>query len=126
MPKWLTFAFALFLSLQVFSTKAQDVDDVIGKHLAAMDRKGLLKHKETMHTEHFDNEPDYASLLINYKSMGHTAKLVGKENVNGRECYQVRLVLLSGGHILYDIDAATWFITRETSFLPWDNVNKAM
>lgn len=118
MPKWITCAFALFLSLQVFSTKGQDVDHVINKHLAAMGRKGVLKFKETIHTNHRNSEPDYVLLLINYKSMGHAAKLVGKENLNGKECYQVKLILLSGGHILYDIDAATWFIMRQTSFTP--------
>lgn len=119
MPKWITFAFALFLSLQVFSTKGQDVDDVIDKHLAAIGRKGEVIFKETLHTNACDSEYNCASLLINYKAMGHKAELLGKENVNGRACYQVKLALLSGGrHILYDIDAATWLVTRQTSFTP--------
>lgn len=117
MPKWITFAFALFLSLQVFSTKAQDVDGVIDKHLAAMGRKEELKFKEKVHANDYDSEYDCASLLINYKAIGHKAELLGKKNVNGRACYQVKLTLLSGDrYILYNIDAATWFITRQTSF----------
>lgn len=125
MPKWITFAFALFLSLQVFSTKGQDVDDVIDKHLAAMDRKGGLKFKETLHTNGYNSEYDCTPLLINYKAMGHKAELLGKENVNGRACYQVKLTLQSGRHILYDMDAATWLIIRVTNFEPQGTINKA-
>ena len=125
MPKWITFAFALFLCLQVFSTKAQDVDDVIDKHVAAMGSKGSVKLRETAHTNGCNSENDCASLLVNYKSMGHKAELLGKENVNGRACYQIKLVLQSGSCILYDIDAVTWFIIRATGLKSKGTVRKA-
>ena len=122
MPKWITFAFALFLSMQVFSTKGQDVDVVINKHLAALGENSGLKFKETPRTNGHYSEYGFASLLINYKTRGCKAELLGKEKVDGRACYQVRLTLQSGLYILYDIDAATWLISRQTGFTPQGEV----
>jgi hypothetical protein len=42
MPKWMTFAFALFISLRVFSTEGKDVDQVINRYLATMGGKEEL------------------------------------------------------------------------------------
>ncbi|MEO5998706.1 MAG: hypothetical protein ABIN89_18225 [Chitinophagaceae bacterium] len=51
MPKWLSAAFALFLSLQVFSTKGETVDYVINKYVEAMGGRDRLISIKTVYSE---------------------------------------------------------------------------
>ena len=52
--------------------------------------------------------------LVDYAAKGHTVELVGKEAVNGVECYKLKLTPKSGNVITYYIDPNTWYLVRET------------
>jgi hypothetical protein len=51
MPKWMTFAFALFLSLQVLSTEGKDVDHAINNYIKAMGGTEKLHAVQSVHIE---------------------------------------------------------------------------
>ncbi len=50
---------------------------------------------------------DFATPLFNYKAKGHKVKLVGKEQVDGVECYKIELERKGGGK-------EEWFLNAET------------
>jgi hypothetical protein len=58
------------------------------------------------------SELDCAGPLVDYKAKGHTAELLGKEDVEGTECYKVRLTLKSGRDFTYFIDTKNYYIIR--------------
>lgn len=58
---------------------------------------------------------DCSGPLTNYAAKGHTAELLGKEAVEGKSCYKIKLTLKTGNDITYYIDSATWYILRETT-----------
>ena len=57
-------------------------------------------------------EMDCAGPLVDYKAKGHTAELLGKEDVEGTECYKVKLTLKSGRDLTYYIDTKNYYIIR--------------
>jgi hypothetical protein len=50
--------------------------------------------------------------LVDYAAKGYTAELLGKEALNGVECYKVKLTPKSGNPATYYIDPNTWYIVR--------------
>jgi outer membrane lipoprotein-sorting protein len=51
------------------------------------------------------NSADFDGALIDYKAKGHTVELVGKEKLDGREVYHLK-VTMKGGHVQrYYLDA---------------------
>ena len=129
MPKWITVAFALFLSLHVFSTQARTVDEVITNHARAtarMYRSDALPAKAIPEvtpataartvsgTSAKNNSPQMAaqdvSELVDYAAKGNKAVLAGKEVKQNRECYHVQLTLRCGQKADYYIDAENWRI----------------
>lgn len=58
-------------------------------------------------------ELDLIGPLYNYAAKGHTAQLEGKETINGKETYKIKLTLANGSVITYYLDAATYLVTRE-------------
>lgn len=60
------------------------------------------------------SELDCVSPLVDYAAKGHTAELLGKETIDGKECYKVKLTLKSGTPVTYFIDPATWYVIRES------------
>ncbi len=61
------------------------------------------------------DELDIQSPLLNYKEKGHTAELLGKDDVDGTECYKIRLVSKSGIDATYYIDPTNYYIIKATS-----------
>jgi len=57
-------------------------------------------------------EMDCAGPLVDYKAKGHTAELLGKEDVEGTECYKVKLTLKSGRDLTYYIDTKNYYVIR--------------
>jgi hypothetical protein len=55
-------------------------------------------------------ELDCAGPLADYKAKGHTAALLGKEDVEGIECYKVKLTLKNGRDVTYFIDTKTNYV----------------
>ena len=60
------------------------------------------------------SELDCTSPLVDYSAKGHTAELLGKEAVDGVECYKIKLTPKSGSPITYYIDAKNWYVVMET------------
>lgn len=50
---------------------------------------------------------DIAGALVDYASKGNKVELQGKETVNGKECYKIKLTQADGKEITYYIDAKT-------------------
>lgn len=57
-------------------------------------------------------ELDCPGPLVDYKAKGHTAELLGKETVEGTECYIVKLTLKNGKDLTYYIDTKNYYIIR--------------
>jgi hypothetical protein len=58
------------------------------------------------------SELDCAGPLVDYAAKGHKAELIGKEDVEGTECWKIKLTLKSGRDITYFIDPSTYYIIR--------------
>jgi hypothetical protein len=57
---------------------------------------------------------DPAGPLVDYAAKGSKAELLGKDTVNGNECWLVDLTLSNGHDIKYSFDEKTGYILRET------------
>jgi hypothetical protein len=59
-------------------------------------------------------EMDPAGPLVDYATKGSKAELLGKDTVNGTECWLVDLTLSNGNEIKYSFDGKTGYILRES------------
>lgn len=53
-------------------------------------------------------QTDMATPFFNYKKNGHQVKLLGKESVDGVECYKIELIRKNGGKEIWSINAKTF------------------
>jgi hypothetical protein len=53
---------------------------------------------------------DCAGPLVDYKAKGHTVELLGKEEMEGTECYKLKLTLQNGRDFTYFIDTKENYI----------------
>lgn len=60
-------------------------------------------------------QADMEGPLVDWKRKGHRLELVGREAVDGREAYKLKLDLKSGGSRYEYIDAQTWYQVRSDS-----------
>ncbi len=58
------------------------------------------------------DELDLQGSLLNYKEKGHTVELVGKEAVDGTECYKIKLTTKGGKVRTFFIDPKNYYIIR--------------
>ena len=58
---------------------------------------------------------DAQGSLIDYKAKGHTVELIGKEDVDGTECFKLKLALKTGKTETYFIDPKTYYIVKLVS-----------
>ena len=73
---------------------------------------------EPMTAEEADAQKDGLDIqgeLVDYKSKGHSVELLGKEDVDGTECYKLKLVRKSGRESTYLIDTKTYYPLRVKS-----------
>jgi len=61
------------------------------------------------------HELDCSGPLVDYVAKGHKAELIGKETIDGVECYNIKLTLKSGRAINYYIDNKNWYIIRTSA-----------
>lgn len=61
------------------------------------------------------DELDLQGDLLDYKEKGHTAELLGKEDIEGSECFKVKLTRKSGNSSTYFIDSKNYYAVRRTS-----------
>jgi len=60
---------------------------------------------------------DIAGALIDYKAKGHKAELLGKETIDGVECYKIRLTLSNGNVATDYVDTKNYYVVRNISTL---------
>lgn len=58
---------------------------------------------------------DLSGELVDYKAKGHTAELIGKETVDGKELYKIKLTRKDGSITNYFVDGTSWYVTRRTT-----------
>ena len=61
------------------------------------------------------HEMDCQGALLDYAGKGHKAELIGKETIDGMECYHIKLTLKSGRIINYFIENKNWYIIRTSA-----------
>jgi hypothetical protein len=59
---------------------------------------------------------DFDGSIFDWKEKGHTAELVGKENVNERDTYKIRLIRKDGATEYYFIDASGYLLLKKLAF----------
>ena len=55
---------------------------------------------------------DIAGPLVDYAAKGHKVELLGKEDVDGTECYKIKVSLAGGKEVTFFIDPASSMIIR--------------
>jgi outer membrane lipoprotein-sorting protein len=55
---------------------------------------------------------DLRGQLLDYAAKGYTATLLGKEAVNGKDCYKLKLAKAGEQNFTFLIDATTYLISR--------------
>ena len=55
---------------------------------------------------------DIQGPLLNYKEKGHTVELIGKDDVDGTECFKIRLVMKSGLEQTMYIDPSNYYVIK--------------
>jgi outer membrane lipoprotein-sorting protein len=58
---------------------------------------------------------DLQGPLLDYKTKGHTVELLGKDDVDGTECFKLKLVTKSGLEQTLFIDPATWYVIKQVT-----------
>jgi hypothetical protein len=56
---------------------------------------------------------DVKNELVDYKSKGHTAEYIGKEDVEGTECFKIKLTLKDGKVKTLFFDPSSYYLIRE-------------
>lgn len=74
-------------------------------------QKKVAEEMSTDDRRNVANEADFDGPLADTLIKGH-ADLLGKATVEGHDVYQVKVTLLDGDILTYDIDAATWLPTH--------------
>jgi hypothetical protein len=55
---------------------------------------------------------DLQGNLLDYQAKGHTVELLGKEDVEGTECFKLKITRKNSGEQVVFIDPATYYIIR--------------
>jgi hypothetical protein len=70
--------------------------------------KPMSEADTSLATEH----ADIVGPLVHWKAKGHTVELLGKETVDGREAYKLKVTLRGGGEEIDFLDAETALLVR--------------
>jgi len=58
---------------------------------------------------------DIQGEMLDYKEKGHTVEMMGKEDVDGTECFKLKLTRKGGRESIYLIDPKTYYVNRAVS-----------
>jgi hypothetical protein len=58
---------------------------------------------------------DIQGSMLDYKEKGHKVELLGKDSVDGKPCYKLKITLKSGNSSLAYVDAQSWYVVRTVS-----------
>jgi hypothetical protein len=61
------------------------------------------------------DELDVQGILVDYKDKGHTIELVGKEDVEGTECFKLKVTLKGGNIRTLFFDPSSFYMIREVA-----------
>lgn len=61
------------------------------------------------------DELECTSALVDYTTKGHKIELVGKETIEGNECYNLKVTLATGKIVNYYIDNKNWYVVRKSA-----------
>jgi hypothetical protein len=61
------------------------------------------------------NQLDCAGSFVDYAAKGHKAELIGKEDVEGVECWKLKLIYKNGQDATFYLDPVTFYILRMSS-----------
>jgi hypothetical protein len=62
-----------------------------------------------------DEQADMDGPLMDYKAKGHTVELLGKETVEGAECFKIKLTQKDGAATTFYFDVATFLAVKQES-----------
>jgi hypothetical protein len=60
---------------------------------------------------------DVSGALVDYKAKGHSAEFLGKEDVDGNECFKVKITHKGGKVETYFIDPKTYLLVKSISVM---------
>ena len=66
-------------------------------------------------TAALQTELDIAGPLVDYIAKGHQTELIGKETLDGRTCYKIKLTTSTGKRILFWIDAHSFLLQQSSA-----------
>lgn len=75
---------------------------------------GTFKAMSEEQVKNLQPQLEAAGPLADYAAKGDKVELLGKDTVNGNECYKIKLSFPSGQYITYSIDTKTYYVLRET------------
>ncbi|MEO6674973.1 MAG: hypothetical protein ABIN93_16200, partial [Ginsengibacter sp.] len=58
------------------------------------------------------SDMDIAGPLIDYAAKGYKVELAGKENIDGKDAYKIKLTLNTGNEIIYFLDTKTYLLIQ--------------
>lgn len=58
---------------------------------------------------------DAQGVLVDYQAKGHNVELLGKEDVDGTECFKLKITLKSGSVQTYFIDPTSYYLVKAVS-----------
>ncbi|WP_343304202.1 hypothetical protein AAHN97_21770 [Chitinophaga niabensis] len=58
---------------------------------------------------------DLTGELVDYKAKGHTAELIGKETIDGKELFKIKLTRKDASISNYFVDPSNWYVTKRTT-----------
>jgi hypothetical protein len=56
---------------------------------------------------------DIQSPLLNYKEKGHTVEFIGKEDVEGTECFKLKIIFKGGAEATMFFDPSTYYMIKQ-------------
>ncbi|HET6253353.1 MAG TPA: hypothetical protein VFE32_04740 [Puia sp.] len=73
---------------------------------------GLFKPLTDLQFKSLRPEIDPGGPLVDYSAKGNKVELAGKDTVNGKVCFRLKVSFPSGGSAFYSLDARTGYILR--------------
>lgn len=61
------------------------------------------------------DELECTNALVDYTAKGHKIELVGKETIEGNECYNLKVTLAAGKIVNYYVDNKNWYVVRKSA-----------
>lgn len=76
------------------------------------DRQGNFNAMKEENYQRQLYQMDCEDPLVDYAAKGHKAELLGKETVEGKEMYKIKMNLKGGNEQIYFVDASTYYIDQ--------------